>query len=182
VKLNAIMAAVCLTILGLIASTGAFSHSKAQLDASSDRVLKHFYALNPANVSLAQRAAGMLIFSHVTRGRAGVAGEFGEGVLRVNGATADYYSVGSASVGPKLGFEKHSEIIMFMTQQALDHFTASEGLSVGGDSAIVLVSQGTDAQYDSAAVGKPILGFVLGEKGLLGDLSFERTRISKIKD
>jgi len=176
------MAGVWLTILGLIASTGAFSHSKAQLDASSDRALKHFYALNAANVSLAQRAAGVLIFSHVTQGGVGVAGEFGEGVLRVKGASADYYSVGSASVGLTLGFAKHSEIIMFMTQEALDHFTAGDGLLVGGDNAVVLVSQGAGAQYDSATVGKPILGFVFGEKGPLGDLSFEGTKISKIKD
>jgi hypothetical protein len=30
--------------------------------------------------------------------------------------------------------------------------------------------------------GKPILGFVFGEKGLIGDLSLEGTKISKIKD
>jgi lipid-binding SYLF domain-containing protein len=118
----------------------------------------------------------------VTKGGIGVAGEFGEGVLRVKGASVDYYSVGSASVGLTLGFAKHSEIIMFMTQDALDHFTATEGWSIGADTAVALVSQGAGGQYDSATVGKPILGFVFGEKGLLGDLSFEGTKITKIKN
>jgi lipid-binding SYLF domain-containing protein len=181
-KLNAIMAVIGLSILGLVASAGAFSHSKAELDASSDRALKHFYALNPANRALAERAAGILVFSHVTKGGIGVAGEFGEGVLRVRGATVDYYSVGSASVGLTLGFAKHSEIIMFMTPDALDHFTRTEGWSVGADTAVALVSQGAGGQYDSATVGKPIIGFVFGEKGLLGDLSFEGTKVTKIKN
>jgi lipid-binding SYLF domain-containing protein len=181
-KLNAMMAAIGLTILGFVASAGAFSHTKAELDASSERALRHFYALNPANRPLAERAAGLLVFSHVTKGGIGVAGEFGEGVLRVKGATVNYYSVGSASVGLTLGFAKHSEIIMFMTQDALDHFMGSNGWSVGADTAVALVSQGAGGQYDSATVGKPIIGFVFGEKGLIGDLSFEGTKITKIKD
>jgi len=34
----------------------------------------------------------------------------------------------------------------------------------------------------SMAAAAPILGFVFGEKGLIGDLSLEGTKISKIKD
>ena len=30
-------------------------------------------------------------------------------------------------------------------------------------------------------MGKPILGFVFGEKGLIGDLSLEGTKVTKIK-
>ena len=180
-ELKALAAIIGLTILGLIASAGAYSHSKAQLEVSADRAVKHFYTLNPANTELAKKAAGILVFSRVAKGGIGVAGEFGEGVLRIKGATVDYYSVGAASVGLTLGFAKHSEIIMFMTQDALDRFTRSNGWSVGADTAVALVSQGAGGQYDSATVGKPILGFVFAEKGLLGDLSFEGTKITKIK-
>jgi lipid-binding SYLF domain-containing protein len=180
-KLTALAAATGLAILALVASAASSAHSKAQLDASADRALHHFFALNPANRQLANKAAGILIFSHVAKGGAGVAGEYGQGVLRVNHATVDYYSIGSASVGLTLGFAKHSEVIMFMTQDALDKFTTSQGWSVGADTAIALVSQGAGGQYDSNTVGKPILGFVFGEKGLLGDVSFEGSKISKIK-
>jgi lipid-binding SYLF domain-containing protein len=111
-----------------------------------------------------------------------VAGEFGEGLLqRKDGTVVNYYSVGSASVGLTLGVGKHSEIIMFMTQESLDKFMASEGWSVGADTAVALMSQGAGGQYDSAVVGKPILGFVFGEKGLLADVSLEGSKITKIK-
>jgi lipid-binding SYLF domain-containing protein len=181
-KLKPLAASIGLAILGLIASAGSFAHSKATLDTSATRALQHFYALNPANRELAHKALGMLIFSRVTKGGAGVAGEFGEGVLRVKGATVDYYSVGSASIGLTLGVARHSEIILFMTQESLDKFTQSEGWSVGADTAVALVSQGAGGQYDSAVTGKPILGFVFGEKGLIGDLSFEGSKITKIKN
>jgi lipid-binding SYLF domain-containing protein len=113
----------------------------------------------------------------VTKGGIGVAGEYGEGVLRVQGHTVEYYSVASASFGLTLGVAKHREIIVFMTQDALDHFTKSDGWSAGGDSAIAVVPQGAGGQYGSATLGKPILDFIFSEKGLSGDLSLEGTKI-----
>src|SRR5580693_6406812 len=124
----------------------------------------------PAGSGPAAKAAGVLVFGRVTKGGAGVAGEFGEGVLRINGKTVDYYSVGSASVGLTLGVGKHSEVILFMTHDALDKFTASSNWSAGADGSIALVSKGAGGQYDVATLGKPILGFIFHEKGLLGDL------------
>src|ERR1700756_4569292 len=159
-KLKALTASIGLAILCLVASAGSFGHSKAELDASAAKTLKHFYALNPENRKLLDRAAGVLVFSRVTKGGAGVAGEFGEGVLQLKGETVNYYSVGSASIGLTLGVGQHSEIIMFMTQESLDKFRQSEGWSVGADTAVALVSEGAGGQYDSAIVGKPIIGFV----------------------
>jgi lipid-binding SYLF domain-containing protein len=179
-KLTALAATTGLALLALVASAASFANTKVELDASADRALHHFFAMNPANKQLAQKAAGILVFSHVAKGGIGVAGEYGQGVLRVNHETVGYYSVGSASVGLTLGFAKHSEVIMFMTQDALNSFTASQGWSVGADTAVAVVSQGAGGQYDSVTIGKPILGFVFGEKGLLGDISFEGSKISAI--
>jgi len=169
-------------MLVLIASTPSFALTKAQIDARADRALAHFYKLNPKHKELADKAAGILIFGRVTKGGAGVAGEFGEGALRINGATADYYSVASASVGLTLGVARHSEVILFMTQDALEKFRKSENWSGGADTSFAVVSKGAGGQYDSATLNKPVLGFIFGEKGLIGDLSFEGSKITKIKD
>ncbi len=141
-KLKALAASIGLLILGLVASAGSFAHSKAELDASAAKTLKHFYKLNPANRGLVDGAVGVLVFSRVTKGGAGVAGEFGEGVLQLKGESVNYYSVGSASIGLTLGVARHSEIILFMTQEALNRFTASDGWSVGADTAVAVVSEG----------------------------------------
>lgn len=179
-KLKALIAG--LTLLALIASVPSFARTKAEIDASADRALAHFYKLNPKHKELADKAAGILIFGRVTKGGAGVAGEFGEGVLRTHGATADYYSVTSASVGLTLGYARHSEVILFMTQDALDKFTKSQDWSAGADTSFALVSKGSGGQYDTATLNKPILGFIFGEKGLIGDLSFEGSKITRIKN
>jgi len=180
-KLRTLLAVTGLTTLGLLASGASFSRTKAEIDASANRAVARFYALHPKDKELADKAAGILIFGRVTKGGAGVAGEYGEGVLRVNGKRVDYYSVTSASVGLTLGVAHHSEVILFMTREALDKFRNSEDWSVGADTSFALVSKGSGGQYDTTTLGKPILGFIFHEKGLLGDLSFEGSKISKIK-
>lgn len=180
-KLKALTAVTGLTVLGLFASGASFATTKAKLTARADRTLDRFYTLNSANRQLTDKAAGVLVFPRVTKGGAGIAGEFGEGVLQVKGATVGYYSVGSASVGLTLGVGRHSEIILFETQDSLDKFQSSQGWSVGADAAVALVSQGEGGQYDSATLDKPILGFVFRQKGLIGDLSLEGSKITRIK-
>ena len=40
---------------------------------------------------------------------------------------------------------------------------------------------GPGGTYDTKTLQKPILGFVFGEKGLIGDLSLEGSKITKIE-
>jgi lipid-binding SYLF domain-containing protein len=178
--INALVA-TSLTILALGASATALADTQAEINTNVTTTLNNFHALNPSNKTLGDKSAGMLVFPRVTKGGVGIAGEYGEGVLQVNGKTVGYYSVGAASVGLTLGLAKHSEIIMFMTQDSLDKFTKSEGWSIGADAGITVVSQGTSGEYDSKTQNKPILGFVFAEKGLIGDLSLEGSKIKKIK-
>jgi lipid-binding SYLF domain-containing protein len=181
-KIYNVLATTALTILCLGAATASIAATKAEIDQRVAATLEEFNALSPANESLARKATGMLVFPKVTKAGVGVAGEFGEGVLQVDGKTVGYYSISSASVGLTLGLAKHSEIIMFMTPQSLDKFTKSDGWSIGADAGITIVSMAASGEYDSKTQQKPILGFVFAEKGLIGDLSLEGSKISKIKE
>jgi len=180
-KSNHLLAATGLTLFAVFASANAFADSKAEVDASVDEALKQFLVLNPTHQELANKAVGMLVFPRVTKGGIGVAGEHGEGVLQIKGKTTGYYNVSSASIGLTVGAAKRSEIIMFMTQEALDKFTHSKGWSIGADAGIALVSKGAGGDYDSKTLQKPILGFVFGEKGLMADLSLAGSKIKKVQ-
>ena len=175
-----VLATTGLAIVALTSSAASFAATETQIDTRVSETLLYFNSINPENRVLGDKAAGVLVFPRVTKGGVGVAGEFGEGVLQVNGKTVGYYSVGAASVGLTLGLAKHSEIIMFMTQDSLNRFTASNGWSIGADAGITVVSGGASGTYDTQTQQKPILGFVFAEKGLIGDLSIEGSKISKI--
>jgi lipid-binding SYLF domain-containing protein len=181
-KINRVLITTGLALFGLAAAGAALAVSKADIDQGVTTALDQFQAMNPANKSLSNKSAGMLVFPAVTKGGAGVAAEYGEGVLQVDGKTVGYYSLGAASVGLTLGAAKHSEIIMFMTKDSLDKFMATKGWSIGADAGITVVSTGVNGEYDSKIEQKPILGFKFAEKGLLGDLSLEGEKISQIKN
>jgi lipid-binding SYLF domain-containing protein len=176
-----LLAAGGLTIIALLASAAAPAATKEEIDASVSAALTRFNAINPSHRELEHKAVGMLVFPRVTKGGIGIAGEYGEGVLRVNHKTVGYYSLSAASVGLTLGVAKHSEIIMFMTQEALDKFMKSQGWKVGADASVALAKVGAGGDYDSETLQKPIIGFVFGEKGLIADLSLEGTKINSIE-
>jgi lipid-binding SYLF domain-containing protein len=164
--------------IALATSTAAIAATQTQIDTRVNKTLQRFNTINPANNALLGQAAGALVFPRVAQGGVGVGGEFGEGVLQIDGKTVGYYRVEAASVGLTLGLARHSEIIMFMTQDSLNRFTSSDGWSIGADAGITLISDGASDSYDTQT-RHPILGFAFAEKGLIGDLSFEGAKISK---
>ncbi len=125
-----IFAATGLAAAALLMSAVSFGATKAEIDERVHVAMHQFYELNPQHKDLVARAKGVLVFPRITKGGVGVAGEFGEGALRIDGKNVAYYSVSSASVGLTLGLAKHKEVILFMTQDALDKFrTAMAGRS-----------------------------------------------------
>jgi lipid-binding SYLF domain-containing protein len=178
---SSVFAVAAVTIFSL-GSTLSFAAKKGDIDEDVVTTLSDFNALNASNAGLRKQAAGVLVFPRITKGGVGVAGEFGEGALQVDGKTVGYYSIGGASIGLTLGAAKRSEIIMFMTSGALDKFTNSDGWSIGADAGVTVVSAKATADYDTLTHKTPILAFAFGEKGLMGDLSVEGSKITKIKD
>lgn len=134
----------------------------------------------PACNALASKAKGILVFPEVTKAAIGIGGSYGEGALLVGGTTAAYYSTKSATVGLSLGAQTRSEVIMFLTDAALQQFRASEGWEVGGSASIVAIDSGKSGSVDTESIKDPVVGFIFGEKGLMADLSFEGAKIQKI--
>jgi lipid-binding SYLF domain-containing protein len=44
-----------------------------------------------------------------------------------------------------------------------------------------VIDKGAGGTYDTQTLQRPILGFVFGEKGLIGDVSLEGSKITKIE-
>jgi lipid-binding SYLF domain-containing protein len=168
------------TALAAVMTTVALGASTADIDTRVADTLEHFYSQNDKHRDMAQKASAVLVFPRVTKAGAGVGGEFGEGALQVGGKTVGYYKVTGGSVGATLGVARHSEVILFMTDAARDHFMNSHDWSIGADASVAVVKHGAGAEYDSAELRKPVLAFVFNEKGLMGDVSLEGAKISKL--
>ena len=176
-----ITVSIWISCCAFFVSASCLAQSRLAIDSGVQQALLQFERLNPRHADLESRAAAILIFPQVTKGGVALAAEYGAGALQVHGATVGYYSLASASVGLTAGIATRSEIIMFMTEEALDKFMKSLGWSIGAETGIAVISKGAAVDYDSNTLKKPILGFVFAEKGLMADLSLEGSKIKRIE-
>jgi lipid-binding SYLF domain-containing protein len=179
-KARTLVVAVIAALAALI-GTVALALDTGALDQQVAATLQNFYKLSDRNQYLAQNAAAVLVFPSITKAGVGVGGEHGNGALLENGKTVGYYSISGASIGLTLGMSHHSQVILFQTPEARDKFVNGSDWSMGADTSVAVMKKGAGGDYDSETLKKPILAFVFGEKGLMGDASLQGAKISKIK-
>ena len=177
---NAVAVTVVAGVLLGLAVQNAAAASKEQLNAKVHEAVSDFYKHTSAGHELAGKAAGMLVFPSVIKAGMGVGGEYGEGALLVGGKTVAYYSVAAASIGFQLGAQSRSQIVLFMTAKALADFRASKGWQAGVDGSVALATLGAGGAIDSETAKAPIIGFIFSGKGLMYNLTFEGSKITRI--
>jgi lipid-binding SYLF domain-containing protein len=163
-----------------LVGTVALALDTAALDKQVAATLDKFYTLNPKNKDLVQTAAAILVFPNITKGGIGIGGEHGDGSLQQGGSSVGYYSISGASIGLTLGLSHHSEVIVFKTAEARDKFVKGGDWSVGADASVAVAKQGAGGAYDTQTMNKPVNAFIFGERGLMGDVSLQGAKISKI--
>lgn len=154
--------------------------SAREIDVSVDEALKRFYSHSKNGKELAEKARGVLVFPRVIKAGFVFGGEYGEGALRVNGKTVDYYSTMAASWGFQLGAQSKTLLMLFMTKNALNGFRGSEGWEVGVDGSVALVTVGAGGYIDTENIKSPVIGVAFGQKGLMYNLTLEGTKITKL--
>lgn len=166
--------------LALMFVCAAIAGDKEQLEVTASKTMSEFSANNVTHYELAQKAAGVLVFPHITKAGAGVAAEYGEGVLMVGGRTGGFYKLTGGSVGATLGVAEHSEVVLFMTPEALQHFIDANVWTVGVDAQVAVASKGAGGAYNSETLKKPIIAFAFGEQGFIADVSLAGAKISRV--
>ena len=155
--------------------------SREEIDAEVRDAMAAFAKHTPGGNDLAKKAAGILIFPSVFKAGIGIGGEYGEGSLLVRGKPVAYYSIAAASIGFQLGAQSRSQIVLFMNEQALSQFRSSQGWTAGVDGSVALATLGAGGSIDTETAKKPVIGFIFSGKGLMYNLTFEGSKISKIE-
>jgi len=160
--------------------TPAWAASGREIDASADDAIEKFEKEVKSGKSFLEGSKGILVFPRVLKGGAGFGGEYGEGALRIAGKTTDYYNMFQGSFGLQLGGEIKTVVIVFLQEEALRRFRESEGWKAGVDGSVSLVTLGAGGTIDTNNLKDPIVAFVLGQKGLMYNLSLEGTKFTKL--
>lgn len=154
--------------------------SKNKIDRRVEEALVRFNEEVRGGDELIASAAGVLIFPKVVKAGLGIGGEHGQGALRVGGQNIEYYRLVSGSIGWQLGAQVKTELILFMNQEVLDNFRRHDGWEAGVDASVAVVTLGAGGEIDTHTIDNPILGFIISNKGLMYNLTFEGAKISKI--
>ena len=169
---------------GLLAfghSSAARAASKEEIDAKVKQAIDEFYKQTSAGKTLAQKAAGMLVFPEVLKAGVGIGGEYGEGALVIKNYNAAYYSTAAASIGFQLGAQIKSQVILLMNQKVLADFRKSAGWKAGVDGSVALATLGAGGEISTDTIKEPIIGFIFSNKGLMYNLTFEGSKITRLE-
>jgi lipid-binding SYLF domain-containing protein len=177
-----LFAGIFFLVFALVFPAGtALAKSAKEIEISVDVALDEFAQQVKGGKEFLASAKGVLVFPSVLKGGFVVGGEYGEGALRIGGKTVDYYSTAAASIGFQLGAQSKRIILVFMEQDALQKFRASEGWEAGVDGSVALVTLGAGGSIDTTNIKDPIVGFVFSNKGLMYNLTLEGSKYTKIK-
>ena len=79
------------------------AHIRREIEARSNAAMSASWIPRPKRVSYWTVLHAVLIFPRVLKAGFGVGGEYGEGVLRKDGESLEYYRTAAASIGFQLG-------------------------------------------------------------------------------
>lgn len=173
--------ALAAVLLTGVAAESVWAKTAQEINASVNACLDRFYKQVKGGKEMAGKAKGVLVMPNVVKAGLIVGGEYGEGALRVGGKTVSYYNIASGSVGFQIGGEAKDFVILFMTDEALKKFQASNGWEVGLDGNVALVTIGGGERVDFTKMNDPIIGFVFDVKGLMADISLRGAKFTKIQ-
>ncbi|CAB3752527.1 hypothetical protein B7G54_20055 [Burkholderia puraquae] len=180
VLLGSLALAGCTTTPDKPESASASASKRQSIDASVNATLSRLYSTVPGSRELVAKSRGVLVFPNVLQAGFIVGGQSGNGALRVGGSTVGYYNTSSLSVGLQAGAQSKAIVFLFMTQDALDSFRKSEGWAAGADASVAVVKVGANGAVDSNTATAPVEVLVLTNAGLMGDLSVNGTKVTKL--
>ncbi|MDN7744322.1 YSC84-related protein [Burkholderia multivorans] len=180
VMLGSLALAGCTTTPNKSDTASTSASKRESIDASVNATLSRLYSTVPGSRDLVAKARGVLVFPNVLQAGFIVGGQSGNGALRVGGSTVGYYNTSSLSVGLQAGAQSKAVVFLFMTQQALDEFRNSDGWSAGAGASVALVKTGANGAVDTNTATAPVQVIVLTNAGLMGDVSVNGTKVTRL--
>jgi lipid-binding SYLF domain-containing protein len=159
----------------------ALGATAAEINRNAKSALNKLYAKSPKAKTLGEQAKGILVFPGIAKGGFMVGGQYGEGALIKDGKTVGYYNTIQLSYGFQAGIQKYGYALFLMTDSALKWIDKSDGWEIGTGPSIVVMDVGAAGAATTTTLQSEIYAFFFDQKGLMGGLGLQGTKISKIK-
>jgi lipid-binding SYLF domain-containing protein len=177
---------ILVLVLAIVASTlispdSAPGATAAEINRDVKSALTTLYEKSATAKKLGEKAKGILIFPSIVKGGFMVGGQYGEGALVKGGKTAAYYNTVQVSYGLQAGMQKYGYALFFMTDSAVKWIDKSDGWEIGTGPSIVVMDTGAGTSATTTTLQSEIYAFFFSQKGLMGGLGLQGTKITRIK-
>ena len=183
-KITAVAIALKVTVLAaaitLAANAPSWAASASQIDREASQSLSMLYKNHPGARALADKAVAVLVFPSIVKGGFIIAGQFGDGVLRKNGKSVAYYRSLAASYGFQAGAQAFGYVLFFMDDASVRYLDNSDGWEVGTGPSLVVLDAGFGKNFTTTTLQKGVYAFIFDQKGLMGGVGIQGSKITKI--
>jgi lipid-binding SYLF domain-containing protein len=179
--LTAVLLALALVAGVLMTPNQSVAATAAEINRDVKIALEKLHAKSSSAKMLGEKAKGILVFPGIIKGGFMVGGQFGEGALLRGGKTVGYYNTISASYGLQIGVQKYGYALFFMSDSAMSWLDKSDGWELGTGPSIVVVDEGVAKSMSSTTLQSDVYAFFFDQKGLMGGLGLQGTKVTKIK-
>jgi|SRR6266550_896760 len=180
-KIGILIAGLTLTLFtfhGLSPAAALAGASAIDRDAGSS--LDKLFKNAPGSKALADKAVAVLVFPSIVKGGFIIAGQFGDGALRKNGKTVAYYRSLAASYGFQAGVQAFGYVLFFMDDASVQYLDNSAGFELGTGPSLVVLDAGFGKNLSSTTLQKGIYAFIFDQKGLMGGVGIQGSKITRI--
>jgi lipid-binding SYLF domain-containing protein len=177
----ALVALAIAVAAGMASAPVASAASGPELQREASRALKNLYATNSGAKILGKKAAGVLVFPSIVKAGFLFGGQIGDGVLFVDGQPVGFYNSVAASYGLQAGVQVFGYALFFMNQKALSYLDRSDGWDVGVGPSLVVVDQGFGKSITAATITEDVYAFIFDQKGLMGGMGVQGSKITPIE-
>ncbi len=173
-------------LIGLtFGSLSAAADDRHALDNDVHAAIALLLETSPAAKRLASSAKGALVFPNVFKAGFMVGVLYGDGALvrRKQGGgyyIASYYNMAAASYGFQAGVQSFGYVLALMTDAAVEHDETRHGWELGVGPSIVIVDAGMAKTLTTETAKSDVYAFTFGQKGLMGGLGLQGTKVTRL--
>jgi lipid-binding SYLF domain-containing protein len=175
-----VVIAVITVGFNILIPTMSLAASASAIDRDARGSLADLYKHTPGAKALGDKAVGVLVFPSIVKGGFIIAGQFGDGALRKGGKTVAYYRSLAASYGFQAGVQAFGYVLFFMDDASLKYLDNSAGFELGTGPSLVVLDAGFGKNLSTTTLQKGVYAFIFDQKGLMGGVGIQGTKITKI--
>jgi lipid-binding SYLF domain-containing protein len=176
--MRSLMFAVVLALT--VTAVAARAETAAELTNSSKRALRQLVSNNSAAKALNDKAKGVLVFPSIVKAGFMFGGQMGDGALLKKGKAVAFYNTFAGSYGFQAGVQVYGYALFFMDEASMGYLDRVDGWELGVGPSIVVVDEGMGKSMSTTTIQKGVYAFIFDQKGLMGGMGIQGSKITKI--